>query len=870
MVKKLLIDYYSKYNNSIKITDRDHYANKRLMTAGSLLGTQFYNAFTRMCNEAKMQGEKSLGKGTIPSLISLLKPSIISISLRAALTQSKWSRGGSSKSGITQNLESFNYPALISNVRKIATPLAQDGGKVIEPRHLHGSHFGYVDCSDTPEGKKAGLNKYYALSSFPSIGCDTYPLLEILKTFNIYYFKHFEKDISYYEYPKIFLNRDLIGTTKYPLQIYNKLKTLRRCGNLLYEISIVWDEVYQEIRIWCDSGRFLRPLFIVEDGNLLIQKSHIDDIAKGDLIWRDLVRQGIVEYIDADEMEYCLIAESPSDVLESTKRMKFTHCELHPCLMFGVSVSIIPFPDKIQAPRVAFQANMGKQAIAAQELSIYKTCAGVHYILDCPQRPIVMSRAARLFFYDELPCGQNVTLMIACYRGYGQEDSIVLNQDSVDRGLFSMTHCLGLYAYVRAHKNEKFAIPDEKLCNKFKGNTRFLGEDGIIKKRTEYKDIFTGETKLRTTRVEAGDIIIGMVVELKEEEKGIYRKPFTDISIIYEEKTPGYVHDIQHGINGDGYQYVRVMIYQDMPPIVGDKLAQRNAQKGTIGILERAINLPFTRSGITPDLIFNPLGMPSRMTMNLFFEAIIGKKIASSSILCKMTFDEFIKLKKRRKYKSKENVPREYELNLGYDDISKGTMGDGTPFTDYDYEKVFEELRTMGLNPSGEDVAMDGMTGEELDCLIFNGPIFYQRLKHLAMKKIYSCGVSRKNLQTHQPGDGRKNAGGFKVGVMEKDCLGGYGVSGVLKDRLHEQSDPYSMYVCGICGLQAIVDVSGTRRECSVCQQSHSINKVSLPYGAKLLVNELCGMGVITRIGTSAFGAVIDIVDKVKLGKITP
>lgn len=782
-------------NPLVKIcSDRDHYNAKRLSCVGPLLTTEFYINFKKMCDEAKTQGEKAFERGSLTHIMNFFRPAIVSAKIRSALSSGKWAKGGASKTGITQNLETLNYITLIAGIRKIRIPISSDGGKIIEPRYLHNSHFGYVDCSDTPEGKNCGLNRYYALTCIPSVGCESTPIEEILRAMRciipIEKFEDEDKNGSVYiDLPRVYINNDLIGACKDPSKLVEKIKSMRRSGDIIYECGIVYnkpapdDANAGDVYIKCDSGRFLRPLFVVKKGNLVLTKTMVKKLRKEKMNFMDLLSQGVVEFLDPSEIECntILIAERPSDLEEGNpKRMLYTHCELHPSMIFGSSTTVIPYPEKSQAPRNSFQANMGKQAIGVPCLDVFSTASGKHLVLNYVQRPLVMSRASEFIEYQNYPAGQNAVVFVMNRLGYGQEDAIQMCKDSIDRDMFCATIMIGFTGVAKPEKRERFCYPDPAKCNRNRGNNRFLGPDGIIQKRITR--VVNGREIVEPVRVEKRDVLIGIVCELSEEEaaKSFHRKQFENCSIVYGEEAPGYVHSIQRGKNGEGYDYIKIMICQDRPPVLGDKFASRYSQKGVISHIYRREDAPFIATGVnagmTPDLIFNALGMPSRMTLGKFVEVMTARKIASGSQLYHIGLSEFIEKCTKKKGEAFTNLSNEkqrrvYQKFLSqkgqsyytqshfeqrFDDIPGSVYGDATPFMNYAIEDIMDELSKLGVNCKCEDKIIDGMTGEELKCLVFNGPIFYQRLKHLSIEKAHSCQISFKSLQLRQPGRDRK------------------------------------------------------------------------------------------------------------------
>ena len=308
----------------------------------------------------------------------------------------------------------------------------------------------------------------------------------------------------------------------------------------------------------------------------------------------------------------------------------------------------------------------------------------------------------------------------------------------------------------------------------------------------------------------------------------------------YTEKIPGVVTDVQIGMNNSGYNYAKVMVAWKMELINGDKVASYHGQKGVCGLIAPQEDLPFTNKGIYPDILINPLALPSRMTMGQLAESILGKAICLRSGKKKVT------------------------------DLFKGDHGDLTPFhKNFDLTEIGKELSANGYRVSGDEIVMDGYTGKRMNCLVFSGLVFYQRLKHMIMDKKHECTRAPKLALSHQPLEGRTVNGGLRIGIMERDQIASCGAAYFLKDRLFDQSDQYKMWVCDDCGLPALVHAQGTLKECTVCEHD-KVSLVALPYGSKLLMQELFAMNIATRIVVTDRGAEIKILEHGNLSKDKP
>ena len=423
--------------------------------------------------------------------------------------------------------------------------------------------------------------------------------------------------------------------------------------------------------------------------------------------------------------------------------------------------------------------------------------------------------------------------------GYNQEDSLVFNQASVDRGLFDITRYVPYYAEVKKTKDEEFAVPvahsravlpppslksTSRYCCKIRGDTakvdptacHVLTRAAIAEKRALHgvESLVTKDTIVRK-----GDILIGRVVK---NTQSLYSEPFQDVSTVYNEHVPGRVVRAERGLNAAGYECILIVVAQQRSPVVGDKFASVHAQKGTIGKIVPAVDLPFTKDGIIPDAIINPLAFPSRMTIAMFAEGLAGKAVCLSPVL-------------------NRTFARDYFL------------GDGTPFDADKVAEIERDLAKHGLQPRGKEMMTNGMTGKPLPAAIFIAPFAYQRLKHMVVDKLHARARGTHASITRQPKEGRQFGGGFRVGYMERDNLASQGAAGFLRDRLLENSDDYATGYCARCGMQAVVIKDG-RSECTLCN-SRDIRKIRHPYATKLLMHELQGMNAVMRVVPESYEA---------------
>jgi DNA-directed RNA polymerase II subunit RPB2 len=527
-----------------------------------------------------------------------------------------------------------------------------------------------------------------------------------------------------------------------------------------------------------------------------------DDIIKrlrnNELEWNDLllkmkISDSIIEYIDAEEQNYSMIAMTPKRI---TREYNFTHCEIHPSTIFGILASCIPFPEHNQSPRNTYQCAMGKQAMGVYVTNYDSRLDKTAFVLNYPMRPLVDTRIMGLINLHKIPSGCPVIVAIMTQTGYNQEDSIMFNKGAIDRGLFQAT----IY---HTEKDEDKKIngdeeirckPDKTKTNSIKfGNYDKLTPEGVIPENTKLDNM---------------DIILGKVVPIKENRNDPTKViKYTDYSRSIRTTEEMYVDQNYMDRNGDGYNFAKVRLRTMRRPVIGDKFSSRHGQKGTIGNIIPEQDMPFTKNGLKPDIIINPHAIPSRMTIAQLKETLLGKIL-----------------------------------------LELGLFGDGTSFGDLDINDISKELLNLGYEQHGNEIMYNGLTGEQITTEIFIGPVFYQRLKHMVNDKTHSRSIGPKVNFTRQPAEGRSRAGGLRFGEMERDCMISHGASRFTKGRVYDASDSFSVHVCKQCGMIASYNDEQHIHMCKTCGNRIDFAYVEIPYACKLLFQELLTMNVAPRM----------------------
>lgn len=804
MVNKLL----KCYLNLSECDDRDSYLNKRIDCIGSLLGSLTHQCFNKISRDIKNYLIKEINSGLFNinsnysdiinniNIHKMIKPSHIENSIKSSMSTGNWGlKMNSSKQGVSQVLNRLSYLSTISHLRRIQTPNS-DNGKLIPPRKLHASHWGYVCPSETPEGQSVGIVKNLSMTSEITNQVSS----ESIRLYINKYIIHFDQFCIYNmnknNFIKIFINGEWIGfTTKYK-QILNDFKYHRNNGLIHIHSSISFNQLNRSIDIFTDYGRLIRPLLKVRNNKLFYNEKYEQKLKSKKYKWIDLVssinKNDIcpIEYIDIYEAQNILCATYPDKIYDKN----YSHSEIHPSLILGLLTSCIPFPHHNQAPRNTYQSAMGKQAVGVPTCNFQKRYDTFYNILSYPQKPLVETKVSKYLGLNKLPSGINVIIAIATWTGYNQEDSIIFNRNSINRGLFNST-------FYRTYK-------DEEKKNQLTGEEEtFMKADKmnvLFPKPHNYEKINNNGIIEKNTKVNDNDVIIGKVIPNKNKESTKYK--YIDSSTTVRKNEGGFIDSNYINNNSEGYKICKVKVREHRYPDIGDKFSSRHGQKGTIGMIYDQENMPFTKNGIVPDIIINPHAIPSRMTIAQLFENVLGK------VCCKT-----------------------------------GNLGDGTAFNKLNFNSVEEALKHYDFDKHGNEVLYNGFTGEQLHTEIFMGTTYYQRLKHMSCEKIHSRSTGPIVSMTRQPSEGRASYGGLRFGEMERDCMVAHGTTEFLKERMLTVSDNYHVYICDHCGLIVSADNNNNKYECKNCNNFTNIHKVNIPYSCKLLMQELQTMSIAPR-----------------------
>jgi len=890
MVSRLLKVYIKEE----KPTDRDNFRFKRVELSGALINDLFREYYliqkkdiTRKIDEeyyyhkgeykddetlsrkekkqikTKEQKDTNKYQDNFVGLIeanfkTFFKDRLVEQGFRKAFKGNWGSEAHTKRIGAVQDLNRLSWNTFISHLRKINLPL-DASAKVVGPRLLNSSQWGYIDPIDTPDGGNIGLHKHMSISTYITSASSSYPIIKWLRMNTPMRILLECSPEQLGACSKIFVNGNWIGIIDTPVETVNLLKLYRRNGIIPAYTSISFDYQRNELYIYSDAGRLTRPVYYIDDRKASYDRKEIKDLLEsGSITWEQVIsgtmkktddnfktknnkiydlfdlykdigsdkkhifqslekHKSIVDYIDTSEEETALIATTVDDLAKSKW---YTHLEIDPSLILGVMGNLIIYPEHNPVTRNSFSCGQSKQAVSVYHSNYQMRIDKMGVILNYGQTPLIKSRYLEYVNQEEQPYGVNAIVAIMCYTGYNVEDAILINEGAVHRGIFRTTY---YSSYETKEESSKVTgMNDSKFANIEKNNVMgkkrghdysFLDDHGLIRENTELNDKI---------------ILIGKI-NSSMNNKDVW----TDDSVKTKKGQMGYVDKafITHG--EEGFNVAKVRVREERLPAIGDKMASRAGQKGTLGLIIPEEDMPFTEDGIRPDLIINPHAIPSRMTIGQIVESLFGK-------VC----------------------------------TSYGAYGDCTAFQvkGPNYSTYAPLLVNAGFHSSGNQVLYNGMSGQQLAADIYIGPTYYMRLKHMVKDKINYRARGPNTVLTRQPVQGRANDGGLRIGEMERDGVLAHGMSYFLNESFMVRGEKQDFFiaVCNKTGAIAIYNESknlflspcadgpvkfntnpdGTQSIMNLSRFGRSFSILKVPYAFKLLIHELQIMNVQMRIIT--------------------
>lgn len=797
------------------VDDRDYVGNKRLELAGQLLSLLFEDLFKTYNSQIKINMDKLLRRpnkteAADPCPIMGTHASHITAGMNRAIATGNWhlKRFRMERAGVTHLLSRLSFIASLGMMTRISSQFEKTR-KVSGPRALQASQFGMLCPADTPEGEACGLVKNLALMTHITTEDEEGPIKQLI-------FMLGAEDITTVGGSELYangsylimLNGTPIASTRHPSHFLVSFRRLRRSGRVSEFVSVFINHHHSTINVATDEGRICRPLIIVEDKKSKVTKRYLKSLRQGSMDFDDFLARGLVEYLDVNEENDSNIAMYEHNISQIS-----THLEIEPFTILGAVAGLIPYPHHNQSPRNTYQCAMGKQAIGFIASNQFLRIDTLLFLMVYPQKPLVKTRTIELTGYDKLPAGQNAIVAVMSFSGYDIEDALVLNKGSVDRGFGRCQVLRKMPIQLKQYPNlSKDIIRPPEIQNGAKTKAHaLLDEDGIanVGERASDGEVVINkympehsnssglsETNSQTNGVGSSTALTSNASRSYIPQPSKYK--LKDKSII--DKVMFYKNE------QSGTTLLKVQTRQTRIPEVGDKFSSRHGQKGVVGIIVDQVDMPFSDTGIVPDIIMNPHGFPSRMTVGKMLELVSGK----SGVLT-------------------------------------GDFQYGTAFGGSKLQDMSKQLIAHGYSYDGKDYLMSGITGEPLPAYVFKGPIYYQKLKHMVQDKMHSRARGPRAILTRQPTEGRSRDGGLRLGEMERDCLIAYGASQLLRERLMLSSDKHEVEVCQNCGMMCF------DRWCQRCDKAGQeecgrVVKMTLPYAFRLLQAELVSMNVDTRI----------------------
>ena len=797
-----------------KCDDRDSYCNKRLDLTGTLLNNLFRNYFNKLVKDMQKQIIKEINNGSWRStnnnmniinktnIYKIVKSTTIENGLKRALATGDFAikntnSNSKNKVGVAQVLNRLTHVASLSHLRRVNTPIDKSG-KLIPPRKVHNTIWGMLCPSESPEGQSVGVVKNISYLTHITIKSSSSIIYDVLKDKVIPIDDM--KPNELFGMVKIIVNGNWIGTSKEPYELYLDLKNKKYMGILNIYTSILFDFKNKELIICNEAGRPMRPIFKVKNNQILYTGEIASKIKNNEVSWDDLftnhiLDESILEYIDPAEQNSTMIS---MDNAKINSEINYTYAEIHPSSILGICANCIPFPNHNQSPRVTYQCAQGKQALGAYTTNFNHRMDKTFYVLSYIMRPLVDTRLMSYLNLHKIPSGEMLMVAIMSYSGFNQEDSIIFNKDALDRGMM----CATLY-HTEKDEDKQVHGDEEIRCKPIPNKTKGM-------KFANYDKLNSQGVVPENTLLENRDIIYGKVLPIREHKNDPTKViKYKDLSRSYRTHEETYIDKNYTNRNGDGYTFAKIRTRTFRKPVIGDKFASRHGQKGTIGVVLPASDMPFTKDGIRPDIIINPHAIPSRMTIGQLKETLLGKVL-----------------------------------------LQLGLFGDGTSFSDLPLSEIGDVLEKSGYERNGNEVLTNGMTGEQLETSIFFGPCFYQRLKHMVNDKMHARSIGPMVRLTHQPAEGRSRDGGLRFGEMERDCMISHGATRFIQDRTYYASDKFSVPVCNKCGMIAVYNNKKHIHICNTCNNRSDFSICNIPYACKLLFHELMTMNIVPRMIT--------------------
>jgi DNA-directed RNA polymerase II subunit RPB2 len=835
-------------------TDRDDMRAQRFLTTGTLLRELFNGSWkdwraevilmidrTYRRNEQIYQGSAVLDLFASGNLVTMFQPMTLNNAIMRGFRGRWGTNERNEKTGVLQPLARISYLDAMSHTRRVVSDF-DSSMKTTGPRKLHTSQVGYFCTSETPTGAHIGVTKNMSMMTLFSLGSPMKPLYDWLKAKGgLIPVAETTAEIRATA-ATVQINGGTVGFTTEPRELTQTLKLMKWNGCISPMASIAFNTVYRTVNIFLDEGRPVRPLwhlngegaaFLDRIPELLKRSWHslvfgtsaaaakatmrtthffdplIENPAATHANYVELLAPtaGFIEYCDPMEMNENYISWWGGEGELTTDH---THCEIHPSTLTGLLASMIPFSNHNQAPRNQLSCSQSKQGIGYMATNIHSRYDTYSHQLMYGEAPL-----CRTFYYEaiangEMPYGFNCIIAATSESGYNQDDGLIINRDSVARGMFQS---LAFRTYDCAEEVDSMTKVHSHIANPGSVPTWSSLRPGYDYSKLDERGVIrVGEI------VDEHTVLVGRYMVIPD------TNDVKDNSAVPGLHTGGRVDSVVFLHQPEGI-LVKVRIIELRTPQLGDKFSSRHGQKGTIGMLVDAADLPRTADGLVPDVMVNPGGLISRMTVAQLVEMVAGR--AAVEVVAKFNATTFCN---------------------GGDTVTQ--LGD--------------LLQGFGASRAGDAILYSGVTGAQLRTDIFMCPLYFMRLKHLTDDKVNARGVGRREIRTHQPTGGRSNEGGLRIGEMERDSLCAHGIATFLQESMMKRGDETQFWICNGCGRIPIYNEPEGFFVCPTCdgpleytgltadtltllsptkQSRATFSRVSMPYTLKLVDQEMTSLG---------------------------
>lgn len=462
---------------------------------------------------------------------------------------------------------------------------------------------------------------------------------------------------------------------------------------------------------------------------------------------------GQEDYVGPLEQPYMSIAVKDAEVVPGES----SHVEFDPTNILSILANMTPFSDFNQSPRNMYQCQMGKQTMGTPGTSLCYRTDNKMYRLQTGQTPVVRSPLHNAYGFDNFPNGMNAVVAVIAYTGYDMDDAMIINKSAHERG----------FGHGTIYKTKKISLKDESRSRSVKNIDKLFGFAPGSAIRASTQAMLDEDGLPHVGRLlQEGDVLCAWHTVSADYNGNLVNRDGVNHFEKYKDSEVAFVEEVRvigSETGNEPAQTISIKLRVPRSPVIGDKFSSRHGQKGVCSQKWPAIDLPFSESGIQPDVIINPHAFPSRMTIGMFVESLAGKAGALHGL-------------------AQDSTPFKFD--------EENTAGD----------YFGHQLMKAGYNYHGNEPMYSGITGEEFAVDIYIGVVYYQRLRHMVNDKYQVRTTGPVVPTTGQPIKGRKKGGGIRVGEMERDALLAHGTAFLLQDRLLNCSDYSRSWICRSCG----------------------------------------------------------------------